>query len=48
MSRISTSIKTESRLVVARGWEEGEQMIGMEMVSDNGYGVSLGGVIKMF
>ena len=38
MSRIGKPIETESRLVIARGWEEGE----WEMIA-NGFGVPLWG-----
>ena len=40
MSRIDKFIDTESRLVVARGWEKGE------MKTDNEYGIAFRGAEK--
>ena len=43
MSRTGKSTERESGLVVARAQGKGEMA-----VTTNGYGISLGGVIKMF
>ena len=45
MSRIGKSIDTKSRLVVARGWREGN--LG-EMENDRNEYRVFGGVVKMF